>query len=66
MDLSGNQTNPLYAQLQPYVDDSYGAVRCIPTLHPPSDAAAYPWAMLRILLTDGPKKFQKLQRLQSP
>ena len=28
MDLSGNQTNPLYAQLQPYVDNSTGAVSC--------------------------------------
>ncbi len=32
MDLSGNQTNPLYAQLQPYVDNSYGAVSRTPHL----------------------------------
>ena len=40
MDLSGNQTNALYAQLEPYVDNSSGAVsRRLPFHSPVSQAS---------------------------
>ena len=40
MDLSGNQTNGLYGELQPFVDNGSGAVRSISPLTASSSSAA--------------------------